>query len=203
LTDPRLASYSHVTPDHPSPRRSENRGHEPAQPLVAATAALAVAGSLTAACGSGAKKAGSGAGGSGGVYTSIDANNKITSGAPMNPFAATTNTFIGYDASTGLRQEEPGRPRRPLPGVAASWKREPGKLTVHLQPNAKWSDGTPVTVGDIKTSMAIALTQGSATVGAGFQSQVWTSPASRRSTRTPPRSTRSPARTTCSSSGWF
>jgi len=33
---------------------------------------------------------------------------------------------------------------------------------VQLQPDAKWSDGTPVTLADIKTSLAIAYTQGTA-----------------------------------------
>lgn len=54
-------------------------------------------------------------------------------------------------------------PNALYPGLAKSWTISSGgsKITAHLQPNAKWSDGTPVTATDIKASAAIAFTQGS------------------------------------------
>jgi peptide/nickel transport system substrate-binding protein len=104
-----------------------------------------------------------GGGGTGGVFTSIDANNKITAGAPMNPFNAAPNMFLGYNQmQMGFSKNNPADPNDLLPGLAASWTATDAGLTVQLQPNAKWSDGTPVTVADIKTSLAIAYTQGTA-----------------------------------------
>ncbi|WP_345708728.1 ABC transporter substrate-binding protein [Kitasatospora paranensis] len=129
-------------------------------------ASLATLGALSA-CSS---ATGSGAGGA--VYTTIDGNNPITVGAPMNPFNASTNTFLGYDTmQLAFSKKNPSDPNDAFPGLAKSWTITPTGITVELQPDAKWSDGTPVTVADVKTSLAIALTQGNATVGAGFLSQ--------------------------------
>ena len=57
--------------------------------LVAASAALATLGTL-AACG---PDSGAGKGAHGGVFTTVDGNNPITPGAPMNPFNANGNSF--------------------------------------------------------------------------------------------------------------
>jgi peptide/nickel transport system substrate-binding protein len=135
--------------------------------LVAGLAAAVALASLTAlsACSSAKKKTtdGGGAKKDGGVYTSIDANNQITAGAPMNPFNAAPNTFLGYNQMRlGFDKYNPSDPNDLFPGLAASWTASDAGLTVQLQPNAKWSDGTPVTVADIKTSIAIAYTQGTA-----------------------------------------
>ncbi|MEZ0115059.1 peptide/nickel transport system substrate-binding protein [Catenulispora sp. EB89] len=136
------------------------------KPLVAAIAVATIAATALSACsGSSAKKSngGSGGGGTGGVFTSIDANNKITAGAPMNPFNAAPNMFLGYNQmQLGFTKNDPSDPNALLPGLAASWTASDAGLTIQLQPGAKWSDGTPVTVADIKTSLAIAYTQGTA-----------------------------------------
>ncbi|MBS2553952.1 hypothetical protein KGQ19_44575 [Catenulispora sp. NL8] len=136
------------------------------KPLVAAIAVAAVAATALSACSSSsssAKKTNGGGGGTGGVFTSIDANNKITAGAPMNPFNATPNMFKGYNwMQLAFTKNDPSDPNAVLPGLAASWTSSDSGLTIQLQPNAKWSDGTPVTAADIKTSLAIAYTQGTA-----------------------------------------
>ncbi|MFF1835962.1 ABC transporter substrate-binding protein [Streptomyces sp. NPDC058231] len=137
--------------------------------FVAASAALATLGSL-AACApdSGAKNDAKG----GGVFTTVDANNPITAGAPMNPFNAAGNTFLGYNTMhLGFDKKNALDPNDYLPGLAKSWKATDTSLIIQLQDGAKWSDGTPVTVQDVKTSLAIALTQGNATVGAGTLTQ--------------------------------
>ncbi|GAA2064552.1 hypothetical protein GCM10009839_90060 [Catenulispora yoronensis] len=143
--------------------------------LVAGLAAAVALTALTA-CSSSTKKTndgGSGAKKDGGVYTSIDANNQITAGAPMNPFNAAPNSFLGYNQMRlGFDKFNPSDPNDLFPGLAASWTASDAGLTVQLQPNAKWSDGTPVTVADIKTSLAIAYTQGTAGPVAGAGSTI-------------------------------
>lgn len=134
--------------------------------LTATVAAMATLGALSA-CSPGTQAASGGA-----VFTTIDGTNPITVGAPMNPFNAAGNTFVGYDTmQLGFSKQNAADPNDAFPGLAASWTITPTGITVQLQPGAKWSDGTPVTANDIKVSMAIALTQGNATVGAGFLSQ--------------------------------
>ncbi|NUR62700.1 MAG: ABC transporter substrate-binding protein [Catenulispora sp.] len=135
--------------------------------LVAGLAAAVALASVSAlsACSSAKKKTtdGGGAKKDGGVYTSIDANYQITAGAPMNPFNAAPNMFLGYNQMRlGFDKYNPSDPNDLFPGLAASWTASDAGLTIQLQPNAKWSDGTPVTVADIKTSLAIAYTQGTA-----------------------------------------
>ncbi|WP_377267123.1 ABC transporter substrate-binding protein [Peterkaempfera sp. SMS 1(5)a] len=134
--------------------------------LSAPVAALALLGALSA-CSSGSKAASGGA-----VYTTIDANNPITAGAPMNPFNASGAAFLGYNTMhLGFNKKNALDPNDFFPGLAKSWTTSDTALTLELQPNAKWSDGSPVTVDDIKTSMAIALTQGNAASGTALLSQ--------------------------------
>lgn len=140
-----------------------NRLHRLRAPL----ALIACAG-LLAACSSG----GSSSSGGNLVYTTVDGTNPITAGAPMNPYNASGNYFPSFDTmQLGFDKQDPLNPDAFFPGLAASWTTSPTSLTIKLQPNAKWSDGTPVTPDDVKLSMAIALTQGNATVGAGFLTQ--------------------------------
>jgi peptide/nickel transport system substrate-binding protein len=58
----------------------------------------------------------------------------------------------------------------PAPGFAESWQRAPDKVTFHVQPNLKWSDGQPATSADICYSwgLAMAATADKAHVGAGY-----------------------------------
>ncbi|WP_282202978.1 ABC transporter substrate-binding protein [Kitasatospora fiedleri] len=136
-------------------------------------AALPLAAALllggTAACSPGAGSSGSAGDG---VFTTIDGNHPIAAGAPMNPFNAAGNTFLGYDTmQLGFTKKNPQDPNDFFPGLARSWKTTDTSITVELEPDAKWSDGTPVTAEDVRASMAIALTQGSATIGAGLLTQ--------------------------------
>ncbi|MFE4956400.1 ABC transporter substrate-binding protein [Streptomyces sp. NPDC056653] len=137
--------------------------------FVAASAALATLGTL-AACApdSGAKNGANG----GGVFTTVDANNPITPGAPMNPYSPNGNTFLSYNSMRlGFEKKNPMDANDAFPGLAKSWEIKGDTLVAHMQPGAKWSDGKPVTVEDIKMSMAIALTQGTASVGSGQLSE--------------------------------
>ena len=130
---------------------------------------------LTAAallCGLSACSSGSTASSGGAVFTTIDGNNPITAGAPMNPFNASGNFFLGYDTmQLGFSKQNAADPNDFFPGLAKSWTTTPTSVTIQLQPGAKWSDGTPVTVDDVKASMAIALTQGNAAVGTAMLTQ--------------------------------
>jgi peptide/nickel transport system substrate-binding protein len=139
-----------------------NRLHRLRAPL----ALTACVGLLAACSGGGSSSSGSS------VYTTVSATNPITAGAPMNPFNASGNVFPSFDEmQLGWDEQNSQDPNAYFPGLASTWTITATGITVKLQPNAKWSDGTPVTVNDIKDSMAIALTQGNATVGAGFLSQ--------------------------------
>jgi peptide/nickel transport system substrate-binding protein len=106
----------------------------------------------------------SSSGGSGSrVFTAIDEGTPITAGAPMNPFNTASNTFVGYDVEAlGWTTNNPANSNQTLPGLAASWSLSQGgsTLTVHLRPDARWSDGQPLTANDVRTSAAIWFTQG-------------------------------------------
>jgi len=145
---------------------STSARRRPRRLRYALAATVACAGLLaSSACSSGG-----GSGSSGNlVYTTVSGLNPITAGAPMNPFNASGNAFISFDVmQLGFDKQNPLNPDDFFPGLAASWTTTANSITITLQPQAKWSDGTPVTADDIKLSMAIALTQGNATVGAGF-----------------------------------
>lgn len=60
----------------------------------------------------------------------------------------------------GLVAPLPGNPDANGPGAAASWEHSPDFVTwtFHLQPNGKWSDGTPVTARDFAYSYERELT---------------------------------------------
>jgi peptide/nickel transport system substrate-binding protein len=128
--------------------------------LALPMAALAGVAAL-AACSS----SGSGSGSSNATFTTVSETTPITAGAPLNPFNLTNNVFQGYDVeSLGWGANNPADSNQTLPGLAASWSlsTDGTTLTVHLQPNAKWSNGQPVTATDVKTSAAIWFTQSTA-----------------------------------------
>jgi peptide/nickel transport system substrate-binding protein len=132
------------------------------KPLAVVVAVVTAAGVLSA-CSSSPKISNAG----NAIYTTIDANNQITPGAPMNPFNASPNTFLGYDQmQLGFSKKNALDPNDFFPGLAKSWTVTPQAVTVQLQDGAKWSDGSPVTAADIRTSLAIAYTQGNAGVAA-------------------------------------
>jgi peptide/nickel transport system substrate-binding protein len=126
--------------------------------LMAGAAALAGAVSLSACSLAGTAR-------SSDVFTTVDELTSITVGAPMNPFNATSNTFLGYDVEPlGWTTNNPASPNQMLPALAASWSLSAGggTLTVHLQPGARWSNGQPVTTRDVTVSAAIWFTQSTA-----------------------------------------
>lgn len=98
-------------------------------------------------------------------FTTIYEFHGISPGAPMNPFNTNGNSFTSYDkmqlawsanSATDLNKF--------YAGLAQKWSvnSDGTKVVLDLQPNAKWSNGRPVTAQDVKTSMAIAFTQGTA-----------------------------------------
>lgn len=127
---------------------------------IAVPMALLAGAATLAACSSS-----SGGSSSNATFTTVSETTPITAGAPMNPFNLTNNVFQGYDVeSLGWGANNPANSNQTLPGLAKSWTLSPDgtTLTVHLQPNADWSDGKPVTASDVKTSAAIWFTQSTA-----------------------------------------
>lgn len=98
---------------------------------------------------------------SGGVFTAIQTT--IDANAPINPYNEKTNAFKGYNAmKLAFPKNSLTDANAFYPGLAKSWSESSDhlKLTVKLQPKAKWSDGKPVTAADVKTSAAVSFTQG-------------------------------------------
>ncbi|MEU0566106.1 ABC transporter substrate-binding protein [Nonomuraea sp. NPDC005983] len=131
---------------------------------LAAVVALLGLATVTAACSGGSTKT-SGSGGGGGLFTTIDVNRPgIDASAPANPYNPKGNSFLGYNSmKLGFVKNHLTDPNQAYPGIAASWEVAPdnSSITLHLQPNNKWSDGKPVTAEDVKLSIGIAYTQGS------------------------------------------
>lgn len=118
---------------------------------------------VTASCTTSSPSATAGATG-GATFTTIDEAHPITSGAPMNPFNTSGNTFDSYDQmELGYPMNSAVNPNAYFPALAASWKlvNNATALDVFLQPHAKWSNGSEVSSADVKLSAAIAFTQGS------------------------------------------
>ncbi len=124
---------------------------------AAVTAALTLASALAAA---GCADSSSG---SGGVFTTIDEDHAISVTAPINPFNQAANYFRGYNGmQLAWAKNSLTDPNQFYAGLAKSWNlsSDGEKLTVHLQPDAKWSNGQAVTADDVKTSAAVGFTQG-------------------------------------------
>lgn len=99
----------------------------------------------------------------GGVFTTIDANRKITPGAPNNPYNPKGNAFTGYNVfQLAWNRSNPENINDFFPGLAESWQPSDdlSQVTVKLQPEANWSDGTPVTSKDVQTSFAVGYVAG-------------------------------------------
>lgn len=95
---------------------------------------------------------------SSGTFTSIYFAHELSPGAPKNPFNALGNAFTTYDQmDLGWSKNSPKNPNAFFPGLAQRWKVTNGGRTVTLwiQPKARWSDGSPVTAQDVRTSIAI------------------------------------------------
>ena len=91
--------------------------------------------------------------------------------ADLDPHVATTIAEIDVASALfeGLVTEDPVD-LHPVPGVAARWDVSPDQLTYtfHLRPDAKWSDGQPVTAPDFVTSWRRALTPALGSENAGM-----------------------------------
>lgn len=123
---------------------------------VAGLAALALSG---CAAGSGSS--------SSDVFTSIDLNQSIDVNAPINPYSAKANEYSGYnEEQLAWSNNSLTDPNDMIPGLAKSWSlsSDGHTLTIHLQPGAKWSDGTPVTATDVKTSFGLAIAEAASPV---------------------------------------
>ncbi|WP_165977719.1 ABC transporter substrate-binding protein [Nonomuraea diastatica] len=132
---------------------------------LAAVVALLGLATATAACSGGTTNNSGGSGGGGGLFTTIDVNRPgLDASAPANPWHPKGNSFLGYNAmKLGWVKNHVTDPNQFYPGIAAKWEiaEDNSSVTLHLQPNAKWSDGKPVTAEDVKLSIGIAYTQGS------------------------------------------
>ena len=81
-----------------------------------------------------------------------------TGHSSMNPFIGTGNDYSGvffmymplFDTNSQVYADYTAPANLvPLLGVNASWSVTGDKLTVFINPDAKWSDGSPVTVNDV------------------------------------------------------
>lgn len=128
--------------------------------LTALVSALALAATV-AACG-GSDDDGNANEGGGGTFTTI-IDNSIDATAPTNPFAVPTNSWNQYNAiQLGYAKNSLTDPRQFYPALAAEWEfpDDQSEVTIHLQPDAKWSDGEDVTADDVVLSYKIAFTRG-------------------------------------------
>ncbi|TDC01055.1 ABC transporter substrate-binding protein [Nonomuraea longispora] len=132
---------------------------------LAAVVALLGLATATAACSGGTTDKSGGSGGGGGLFTTIDVNRPgLDASAPANPWHPKGNSFLGYNAmKLGWVKNHVTDPNQFYPAIAEKWEiaEDNSSITMHLQPNAKWSDGKPVTAEDVKLSIGIAYTQGS------------------------------------------
>jgi oligopeptide transport system substrate-binding protein len=78
---------------------------------------------------------------------------------------------IDSELFEGLVAEDP-RDLHPVPGVASSWEQAPDGLsyTFHLRPQARWSNGDPVTAGDFIAAWRRVLTP---SLGASYATELY------------------------------
>lgn len=135
--------------------------------LAAMVGALAV---TLAACGGNGDGSGDGSSASGGdgsgvqqggTWTAIET--QLDNTVPPNPFAPNGNSFASYNNMwLAWPKNHLTDPNDFYPGLAESWELsdDESELVVHLQPDAKWSDGEDVTAEDVELSVNIAYTRG-------------------------------------------
>jgi peptide/nickel transport system substrate-binding protein len=96
------------------------------------------------------------------VFTTIDENHGISPGSPINPYNPTGNSYDTYNSlQLAYFTYSPTNPDSFWPALAQKWKVSNGgtTVTVWLQPNARWSNGQPVTAQDVLASAALWFTQ--------------------------------------------
>ncbi|MBA3365123.1 MAG: ABC transporter substrate-binding protein [Actinobacteria bacterium] len=93
------------------------------------------------------------------TFTTVYAFHAISPGAPRNPFNPLGNAFTSFDQMVlGWSKNDPKAPNTGfVPGIAQRWKLSRGgrRVTLWIQPNARWSDGSHVTAQDVRTSIAL------------------------------------------------
>jgi peptide/nickel transport system substrate-binding protein len=97
------------------------------------------------------------------VFTTIDESHPISPGSPINPWNPTGNSFDTFDSvQLAYFTYSATDPNSFWPALAQRWQlsNHGNTLTVWLQPNARWSNGQPVTAQDVLVSAAIWFTQG-------------------------------------------
>ena len=103
-----------------------------------------------------------------GAQDSKQADSVLKIGWAQDP--QTLNPFVGLDEEDftawainwDLLVNFSPKDFSPVPGIAQSWDVSPDKKTVtfHLDPNAEWSDGKPITSADVKYSLDTLGSQG-------------------------------------------
>ena len=87
-----------------------------------------------------------------------------------NPYqAALVSTYEAFELTWNLMVDF-GPNLEPVPGYAESWDRAPDKVTFHIRPGMKWSDGQPATSDDACFSWQLALdaAKDESNVGIGY-----------------------------------
>ncbi|MEJ8567932.1 peptide ABC transporter substrate-binding protein [Elongatibacter sediminis] len=114
-----------------------------------------------------------------GVVSSATADEPIRRGLGPEPDSLDIHRAQGLTAINLLRDLREGlltfdAAGEPAPGVASDWAvREQGRVyEFSLRPEARWSDGTPVTAGDFVRAWRRALSSESQAVMAGLMSDV-------------------------------
>ncbi|MCH4209334.1 ABC transporter substrate-binding protein [Bifidobacterium sp.] len=104
---------------------------------------------------------------SSGTFTTIDENQSINVNAPINPYNQVANMFVGYNKEQlAWFKYSISDPTAYAPAIAKSWdvSADGHTVTVHIDPNANWSDGKPVTADDVKASFALSIANGNSPV---------------------------------------
>ena len=141
---------SKVTPARPrNPARRPVLAAAAAFALLAMTAAAAVSGPASPARAATSRSGAGQAAAAKPTVLTVGTNNTVDS---LNPFESIylLPTQIGRLMYDFLTNYDP-KTQQPIPGLAASWQPTDNGLVwkYYLRHNAKWSDGQPVTAGDV------------------------------------------------------
>ena len=79
-----------------------------------------------------------------------------------NPWSANFPAFGRGFVYAILAIQQPPKMKTFLPNLATSWKVSRQNLTIQLQPNAKWQNGSPLTSKDVVDTVALEGTAGNA-----------------------------------------
>src|SRR5918911_2246982 len=101
------------------------------------------------------------------VVLRVGTTETLDSTNPWNTYL--TVGFEAFQLTYDLLTEFDSR-GKPAPGFAASWQRGRDRVTFHLRPGMKWSDGQPATSQDVCFSwgLAMAAIKAKTHIGAGY-----------------------------------